>query len=380
MSTFQKTALFGGAFDPVHKGHTALAASVAEEFNLSEVVAVPAGGPPWKTASASAQDRLAMCRLAFQSVPHVTVSDFEIVSQQKPSYTYKTLEHFHTLLGYPPFFIVGADAVPGILDWKEPEQIAAHSTLIVAGRMPYDHALEGAIGEYRDKTGGKVLLSRAKAPDISSTEIRILHSFGEDLSAYLDPAVIEYVETRGLYMQYAAVARAIKNLVDGERYRHTASVATVAYKLAGRYGADPARAVRAALYHDCAKRITAEEAAQKFGLDVPREIFALHPKIRHAPIGALYAQKYFNETDADVLNAIRWHTTGRPDMSLLEKIIFVADYIDPLRAYDDTPLMYETAFRDLEKAMQCKYAEIEEQKKVEKCGRRRPSPELRIEN
>ncbi|GHV03499.1 nicotinate-nucleotide adenylyltransferase [Clostridia bacterium] len=366
----KKIALFGGAFDPPHKGHTALVSLILQEFGLSEIIVLPAGDPPHKTAAASAQDRLAMCRLAFQNLSarnapadsRVAVSDYEIAAGGI-SYTYQTLAHFHGVFGDKPYFIVGADSMLQILHWKQPEQIACHGKLIVAGRPPYDHALESAVSAYREKTGGEVFVSRSRVPDISSTEIRILHSFGGDLSDYLDPPILGYIQKHHLYLQYAETARAIKNLVEEERYRHTASVAVCAYKLAERYGADSAKAVRAALYHDCAKRIVTEEAAMKFGLEVPRAVFGLHPKIRHGPIGALYAQKYFHETDGDVLNAIRNHTTGRENMSLLEKIVFVADYIDPLRGYDDSPAMYEAAFRDLDKVIGFKYAEIAEQER-----------------
>jgi len=356
-----KTAIFGGAFDPVHNGHTALVSALCAELDLSEIIVIPAGDHPFKKSSAPAADRLEMCRSAFKDFPGVSVSDYEI-RQSKPSYTYKTLRHFHKTFGSKPYFIVGTDALAQILSWKKPDLIARHGVLITVCRAHYDHVLQDAAQKYSNTTGGEILISKSIVPDISSTEVRILNSFGSNLSPYLCQSVINYIREHNLYMQYADVAQHIKGLVDGERYLHTASTACAAYKLAQRYGADPATAVRAALYHDCAKNIVTEDDAKKHGLDVPPEVFALHRKIRHGPIGALYARKYFNEMDPDVLNAIGNHTTGRSGMSLLEKIIFVADYIDPLRAYDDSPAMCELAFSDLDAVIRCKYAEIKAQK------------------
>lgn len=126
---------------------------------------------------------------------------------------------------------------------------------------------------------------------------------------------------------------AMKLVQDPERYEHTLGVAYTAAFLASLYGADTKKAMIAGLLHDCAKCIPSEEKlslCDKYKLEVSafekRNLFMLH-----ARLGAKLAEAEYGVTDEDILNAITYHTTGRPDMSLLEKIIFVADYIEPGR-------------------------------------------------
>ena len=142
--------------------------------------------------------------------------------------------------------------------------------------------------------------------------------------------------------------------LDYDRYRHTVGVMFTSAALAMRYGYDLNHAQTAGLLHDCAKCIPNEKKlklCEKYGLEVTEtEIKA--PYLLHAKLGAYLAKEKFGVDDQQILGAIRWHTTGKPAMTLLEKIVFIADYIEPMRQKaENLPMIRETAFQDLDRAV-----------------------------
>lgn len=150
-----------------------------------------------------------------------------------------------------------------------------------------------------------------------------------------------------------------KNLTE-ERYQHTKGVAHTAMYLAMRYNPDPSnsefieKAKIAGMLHDCAKCMPHDK---KISIckenNIPYSKFELeHPYLLHGKVGAYIAKKEFNITDQDILNSIIWHTTGRPNMSLLEKIIYISDYIEPGRKpIPDINQIRKLAFIDIDEAM-----------------------------
>jgi nicotinate-nucleotide adenylyltransferase len=301
-----------------------------------------------------------MCALAAAEIPRVRVSDFEARAAGY-SYSYITMEHFcKECGGVPPLFVTGADSLLSLHTWKNPGALARACEFLVVNRAGFpENETRAAAERLRVLYGARVLFSGVTAPDVSSAEVRLLNSFGADLSPLLPASVAEYIRAHGLYTDYARYAAALRPLMSAKRYAHTLSVAAVACRLAKRWGGDVARAARAALLHDCAKEMSENTAANVYGLQIGGDITALHPKVRHGRIGALYAEKFLGESDPGVLSAVKYHTTGKADMTLLEKIIFVADYIDPLRAYPDSPALYALAFTDLDAAADSKRREIE---------------------
>ncbi len=150
------------------------------------------------------------------------------------------------------------------------------------------------------------------------------------------------------------IRKKLKKKLDTARYEHTLGVAYTAACLAMRYGADIQKAEVAGLLHDCAKCIPDEEKLQKCEKhhlpisDAERK----NPSLLHAKLGAYYARQKYGITDEEILGAITWHTTGKPEMTLLEEIVFIADYIEPDR--DRAPNLEEIrtlAFTDLKTAV-----------------------------
>lgn len=132
---------------------------------------------------------------------------------------------------------------------------------------------------------------------------------------------------------YKTIKKAMSKQLDAKRYAHTIGVAYTSASLAMRYGADIEKAYLAGLLHDCAKCIeTDEKLALCKRYKVRLTQFEIdNPFLIHAKLGSCLAEKKYGIEDLEVLSAIRYHTTGKPDMSLMEKIVFSADYIEPGR-------------------------------------------------
>lgn len=142
--------------------------------------------------------------------------------------------------------------------------------------------------------------------------------------------------------------------LDAKRYEHTLGVAYTAAALAMRYQEDMDKAIIAGLLHDCAKCMDNDKKlhiCEKHHIPVT-DIEKRNPYLLHAKVGQYVAKKQFHIHDSDILNAILNHTTGRPEMSLLEKIIFIADYIEPGRKQaPNLSQVRKAAFQDLEAAL-----------------------------
>lgn len=150
------------------------------------------------------------------------------------------------------------------------------------------------------------------------------------------------------------IEKRLEKILSEKRFFHTKGVMYTAAALAMCHGADRKQALYAGLLHDCAKYLTGEEQihqCRKYGLPV-REIELQNPYLLHAKVGACFAQEKYGITDSEILSAITWHTTGKPEMSLLEKIVFTADYIEPARkTIEGLEEIRKLAFHDLDHAV-----------------------------
>lgn len=146
----------------------------------------------------------------------------------------------------------------------------------------------------------------------------------------------------------------LKKHLDRERYEHTLGVMYTAGALAMRYGSDLEQALIAGLLHDCAKCIPGEKKIRmcdKYHLHVS-EVELANPSLLHARLGAFLAAKRYHVDDKTVINAIACHTTGRPEMTLLDKIIYIADYIEPGRQeLPNMAVVRRLAFEDIDECL-----------------------------
>ena len=153
---------------------------------------------------------------------------------------------------------------------------------------------------------------------------------------------------------FAKAEKKLSKYIDAERLEHTKGVRYTCACMAMAYGADLEKAQIAGLLHDCAKCIPNKKKlkmCEQYHLSVS-SFEENHPFILHAKLGALIAEKKYDIHDEDILNSITYHTTGRPAMSTLEKIVYIADYIEPLRnKANNLPEIRKVAFEDLDECM-----------------------------
>lgn len=335
----KRIGIYGGSFDPVHIDHVNICKEFFALLNLDKIFVVPARLSPFKRSSAaSAEDRFNMLRLAFKDLPFAEISRFELDSKAT-NYSYLTVEHFAEL--YPDaniYFLIGGDSLNTFYSWKNPQRIASLSTVCVAAR--HNENTTDAAAEFFNKYGYKPVNVPFEG-FCSSTVAREYIAFGLDVTDILPPEAYDYIEQKGLYAP-DFYHEFLKEHSKPSRLIHTVGVETTARRYAEQTGCDCKKAMFAALLHDSAKYLKAED----FPDFVPPE--KLPEPIVHQFLGAYVAEHILGVTDADVLNAVKWHTTGRPQMTLLEKIIYTADLLEPNRTFPGVELLREAVDNDFE--------------------------------
>lgn len=145
----------------------------------------------------------------------------------------------------------------------------------------------------------------------------------------------------------------LKEKLDSYRFEHSLCVAQRAVELAEKYGADKEKAYLAGLLHDITKNLSDNEQLQFFDSSaiMLSSVERVSPKVWHAISGAAYIENELDITDSDIINAVRYHTTGRADMSLLEKIVYIADFTSRDRKYPDVDVLRHIADRNLDEAL-----------------------------
>jgi len=197
-----RVGVYGGAFSPIHKGHVEAAKAFMRQMWLDVLFVIPTGMSPHKEMdnSASAEDRMEMCRLAFRDVEGVIVSDIEIKRDGK-SYSIDTLRHM-SCEDQRLFMLCGTDMMLTLGDWDDADEIFKLCYPVYI-RREEDRALDAKIieknTEYFEKYGKYVIKLDSPVIDISSTELRAKMKNGEDVSAYVDAEVLKYIQEKGLY-------------------------------------------------------------------------------------------------------------------------------------------------------------------------------------
>ena len=329
----KKIGILGGTFNPVHNEHISVCLASVNELGLDKLYVMPTYLSPHKTsAPASSEHRLNMLKLAFSNCDKIEVSDYEIEKKGK-SYTYQTIEHF-----YSPdtelYFIVGGDMLVNFKTWRYPERIVDKCTLAVFDRENFfvDYEKEQ---EYFMKAFSKSFIRLDyKGKDISSTKIRTYAGLGLSLDG-LTPAVVEeYVKNNKVY-EPDLYAQFVMNNLPYKRLKHTADVVVCALKRAKELGLDESRVRTATLLHDVAKYMDYTKIS---GFTLPQGV----PKpVVHAFLGAYIAKNFLKIDDEEIIDAICYHTSGKANMSLLSKLVFVADMLEEGRSYEGVEYLRE---------------------------------------
>lgn len=361
-----KIGIYGGTFNPPHLGHMAAAKAAVAALGLDKLLLIPAAIPPHKALPSDTpapEHRLAMVeKWADGMGAGVEVSALELEREGK-SYTSDTLRAIRQT--YPDaelWLLMGTDMFLTLHLWHEPEVILSLAGICAFGRTEQDgEALFAPQREQlqKDFDAKITTITLPGLVDISSTRLREQLENGGG-GQYLLPSVYGYILMHRLYGTKADLKNLDLNqlracsysMMRAKRIPHVMGVEEEAVKLAQRWGADPELARRAGILHDCTKYYELPEQ-----LDICEEygvrLDALEQKavkLLHSKTGACIARGVFGQPDA-VYDAIFWHTTGKADMTTLEKVLYIADYMEPNRDFDGVERLRHLAYTDLDKAM-----------------------------
>lgn len=333
--------IFGGTFNPPHKTHILIAKQAKAQLSLDKLIVMPCGIPPHKSTDVDAVTRLRLAKLAFGSFAEV--DDFEITKQGK-SYTSETLREIKRR--YPDsalFLIIGGDSFEQFDTWHCPREIASLCTLAVAARA---HNLSPqTVERIGQNTGAKFVTLDVCPNEVSSSEVRLRYQFGLPNSEFVPAEADEFILRNGLYSRFRQVAEKLRSYLTKERFMHTFFVVKRGLELANDNEKD--KVFLACLLHDCAKYIPPERYAF-YGFEKPSD---MPEPVVHSFLGALVAEKDFGICDAEILDAISFHTTGRPAMTRLEKIVYVADKTEQTRPYPLAHLVTGTLDEQFKKCL-----------------------------
>ena len=360
----ERIGIYGGTFNPPHIGHIQAAKQAVSLLGLSKLLLVPAYAPPHKSAlpsnSPTPRQRPEMLRIAAADSPKIEVSDLELI-REGISYSVETVAQVRR--DYPEaelVLFVGTDMFLSFDTWKNPDEILKNASLGVFYRGE-----KGERSDIQEKKaelearGARVYLVQNDVIPISSTQMRRLLAF-RCAGEFLPEGVLDYVREHRLYDTRAdwknlpmdRLEQVVISLLKPSRVKHVLGCRDTAVELAKRWGADVTDAARAGILHDVTKAIdgplqlTLCAAYGKLLDDFSKR----YPKTLHALTGSMVAKRIFGENEA-VVSAIEFHTTGRADMTLLEKIIYVADYMEPNRDFPGVERLRELAFTDLDAAL-----------------------------
>lgn len=332
-----KTGIFGGTFDPIHIGHTEAAILAVERLELDRVLLLPSGEPPYKRCHASREDRFRMVEIACAGHPALVPCDIEIARPGR-TYTADTLRTLRALYPGDTFvYLIGSDALDALGQWRDAEAIAALTAFAVIGRPGWNRAAaEAKAAALRERFGLSVTITDIEGLDISSGMVRDRVAADEAISDIAPPGVADYIREHGLYLCAYTEPELLERLQKAltvHRYHHTLAVAETAERLAARFGVDPHRARLAGLLHDCAKSLPYGELKRLTSECVPDtdELELDAEPVLHAPAGMVVAKRDYGARDPAILQAIRRHTMGGPNMTAMDALIYVADFIEPGR-------------------------------------------------
>ncbi|MDR3311475.1 MAG: nicotinate (nicotinamide) nucleotide adenylyltransferase [Oscillospiraceae bacterium] len=350
-----KIGIFGGSFNPPHIGHVIGAVRAAEAVSLDRLLVVPAGVPPHKKLpenSPAADERFEMTRLAFAAVDFAEVSGIEL-RREGESYTADTIRELRAAFPRDELYLVMAtDMFLTLRNWYDSEYILQNVTPVVTTRF-LDRRVD-ELAAALEQNGTRCVIVRNAMIEISSSELR-RSLRARRRAEFVDDCVYWYIIERKLYgakPAFDALRRKAYNMLDAGRILHVAGCEEEAVSLAGRWGVSRDDAREAAILHDITKNLSlAQQLAlcAEYGI-VADELERESEKLLHSKTAAESALRRFAATD-EVADAVRFHTTGRAGMSALEKVIYLADYIEPRRDFDGVAELRRLAYEDLDGAL-----------------------------
>ena len=294
-----------------------MAEQIKTEAALDKVIFVPTYVSPFKiwNKQTDGNHRMEMLKLAINCHPGFEISTIE-VEKNSPSYTYETLKQLKIKYRKEAdlFFIIGTDAFMHIEEWNHSKGLLNEFSFLIGLRKGYDECkLETILDDLKTRYPLKAEYIRIPELEIAASDLRDRIAAGKSVKFLMPDTVIDYINEQELYKNICiSIESFVKKKVNSERYEHIVGVVYMARKLAYNYGANPYKAEIAAWFHDAYREVG---------------------NLEHGPKAAEKLEELFGIDDAEILNAIRYHTTGRCGMCLLEKVIYLADSLERGRDY-----------------------------------------------
>ena len=362
-----KIGVYGGAFDPFHNGHLSMIRGAIKSKKVDRVIVIPTGMPCFKPTRKVTLSpyRYYMVKTALKDEPKCEVCDIEQVFGE-PSYTATTLVNLRKKKIVSDkdelFLMCGSDILFEFESWKNPEKIVENAKLLCALRPGIDEGqARNQAAHLEEVFDTKVKFFPIDGVEVASSSLRNAGDFAE--SEDIPDDVRRFIKCHDLYCEDAPLmhvsdemyTKLLENCftlfreLSGKRLLHSMNVCVLATRYALRFGADPDKCALAALLHDCAK-----ELPEDYQIELSAKIihgYIPGKQILHSPAGAVYAKEHYGVEDQEVLDAIQYHTIGREIMTVTDKIVYLADKVEPARNYDDLTLIRKYAETDLDAAL-----------------------------
>ena len=373
--------IFGGSFDPFHLGHRRILEAALAAYDFKRFYLMPTSSPAYKDRALSlAVYRYAMTQLATVDLSQVKLSRMELKHTEGPNYTANTLAKLHKKWDQktkdPVQFklVLGSDALDYFSSWHKPAEIMAQADLVIALRgcdAKEEKAYRKKAKNLQKAYGGSIEFFPMQAIEISSTDLRQQLVRNEVKKKYYPGPVADFLRQHRPYVFYQdfqalkpethdqlrVFEQAIWHKMPTRRLIHVANVSLYASHLARIHGLDPDKAAVAGLLHDSCKNIPLPE--QYTYVRQSGFAYAVNAAIAHGPASAYWNKMALGVTDEDIYHAVMYHTTGRPGMTPLEKVIYLADKIEFGRPFRDLDKIRQAAELDLDEAMRLCLREVE---------------------
>lgn len=353
--------VFGGTFNPPHLGHKNAAITAIRALELNKMLIIPAANPPHKTmpdGSATADQRLEMTRIFAGEIPKCQVLDIELERGGK-SYTFETIEQLEQMFEDANFWLIlGSDMFLTFDKWRNPDAIAKVCRLAVMLRedMPSEEILKQK-ENLAENFGAETDFVDIEIMPISSTDARASVVRG-NTTQYLAPKICKFITENALYgsnpMQNppAEMFEYVRARLSLTRYKHTLGCVDYAAKLARIYGENEYNARTAALLHDVTKELTYTgqlKLCKKYGI-ITNYSENEARKLLHADTASAIARNKFS-VNPQIAQAISSHTTGASNMSMLDKIMYLADMLEENRKFAGVDKLRKLSETDLDEAL-----------------------------
>ncbi len=330
-----KVGIFGGAFDPVHSEHLNIALAALKELDLDRLLIVPTFDPPHKKgATASFEDRLEMARRVFSFDDRIEVSDME--SRLPDGYSTTLVDAVKSEYNNAStVFIMGGDSLRDFLTWHEPLSLIKKTAFAIvrrSGAALFDESLTTLTSSY----GMRASVLSYEGKEISSSVLQAeleLNSFSESVPK----EAMQYISEHRLYSEYSDFLSRVKNDMSERTFAHVSRTCLYAMRFRSILRLSFQEVFLATILHDIAKN---RPLPHMEGVPDP---------VVHQYVGEKIAAEEYGVTDENVLAAIRTHTTGDAEMTSLQKLVYLADTLEPHRNYPGVEELREVVDKDFQK-------------------------------